>query len=95
MSQLTNRRGFFKTAAAGAIGAAASVETVMAASPKVSADRDLIILGAGCGGLCCAVRAAELGLKVTLLEKMSTSAGNTISVFVNTIFRFFVKTGIV
>lgn len=78
MSQLTNRRGFFKTAAAGAIGAAASVETVMAASPKVSADRDLIILGAGCGGLCCAVRAAELGLKVTLLEKMSTSAGNTI-----------------
>ena len=47
MSQLTNRRGFFKTAAAGAIGAAASVETVMAASPKVSADRDLIILGAG------------------------------------------------
>lgn len=79
MSQVTNRRGFFKSAAVGAIGAAASVATLEAgAAPAKGSDADLVILGAGCGGLVCAVRAAQLGLKTILVEKMPAPAGNTI-----------------
>ncbi len=80
MSQLTNRRGFFKTAAVGALGAAASVSAVESAvaAPAKGTDADLVILGAGCGGLVCAVRAAQLGLKTVLVEKMHAPAGNTI-----------------
>lgn len=75
----TTRRTFFKTAALGAVGAAAAVETAVAeAKPAGKADYDLIILGAGCGGLTCAVRAAEKGLKALLIEKMPMPAGNTI-----------------
>ena len=77
---LANRREFFRTAAAGAVGAAGMLGGVAAAearSPK-SAKYDLIIVGAGCGGLVCAIRAAELGLKPLLLEKMPMPAGNTI-----------------
>ena len=77
---LANRREFFRTAAAGAVGAAGMLGGVAAAearSPK-SAKYDLIIVGAGCGGLVCAVHAAELGLKPLLLEKMPMPAGNTI-----------------
>ena len=77
---LANRREFFRTAAAGAVGAAGMLGGVTAAearSPK-AAKYDLIIVGAGCGGLVCAVHAAELGLKPLLLEKMPMPAGNTI-----------------
>ena len=76
---LENRREFFKTAAVGAVGAAGMFAGAAAeAKPAKSAKYDLIIAGAGCGGLICAVRAAELGLKPLLVEKMPMPAGNTI-----------------
>ena len=33
------------------------------------ADVDVLVLGAGSGGYACALRAAQLGLKVTVVEK--------------------------
>ncbi len=33
------------------------------------ADFDLVVLGGGSGGYACALRAAQLGLKVALIEK--------------------------
>ena len=66
---LENRREFFKTAAAGALGTAGMFGGAAAVEAKAApkAKYDLIIVGAGCGGLVCAVRAAELGLKSLLL----------------------------
>lgn len=37
---------------------------------------DLIILGAGCAGLACAIEAADLGGRVVILEKMARPSGN-------------------
>ena len=75
----TSRREFFKTAAMGAVGAGAAFGTVAAEAKAAAPSKyDIIILGAGCGGLTCAVRAAENGLKPLLLEKMAMPAGNTI-----------------
>lgn len=74
----TTRRNFFKSTALGAVGAVAATQSAFAAAPKASAEADLVILGAGCGGLVCAIHAAELGLKAVLVEKMGAPAGNTI-----------------
>ena len=75
----TSRREFFKTAAMGAVGEGAAFGTVAAEAKAAAPSKyDIIILGAGCGGLTCAVRAAENGLKPLLLEKMAMPAGNTI-----------------
>lgn len=39
---------------------------------------DVVILGAGTGGLVTAIEAADLGLKPVVLEKMECSAGNSL-----------------
>jgi dihydrolipoamide dehydrogenase len=41
---------------------------------------DLIIIGAGPGGYVCAFRAAQLGLKVALIEKRATLGGTCLNV---------------
>ena len=78
---LNSRRTFLKTAALGGAamigaGAAASAQ----ATPKKIAEStyDFVIVGAGCGGLVCAIRAAQNGLKPILIEKMGSPAGNTV-----------------
>src|SRR5438128_12011552 len=38
-------------------------------SPVAETDVDLVILGGGSGGYACALRAAELGMRVVLIEK--------------------------
>lgn len=35
-------------------------------------------MGAACGGQVCAIRAAQIGLKPVLIEKMRAAAGNTV-----------------
>ncbi len=78
---VSSRRNFLKSAAmiAGTTAAAGAAVTRTASAAEAAAPRyDLIIVGAGCGGLVCAVRAAEIGLKALLIEKMPNSAGNTI-----------------
>jgi dihydrolipoamide dehydrogenase len=41
---------------------------------------DLIVIGAGPGGYVCAIRASQLGLKVAMVEKMSTFGGTCLNV---------------
>src|SRR5688500_12433936 len=41
---------------------------------------DLIVIGAGPGGYVCAFRAAQLGLKVALVEKRTTLGGTCLNV---------------
>jgi len=56
--------------------------------PETSAD--VVVLGAGCAGLCAAVEAAEQGLKVVVVEKLagsllsSTAASGGYFAFVDT-----------
>ena len=41
---------------------------------------DLIVIGTGPGGYVCAVRAAQLGMKVAVVEKRSTHGGTCLNV---------------
>ena len=41
---------------------------------------DLIIIGAGPGGYVCAIRAAQLGMKVAVVEKRATLGGTCLNV---------------
>ncbi len=41
---------------------------------------DLIIIGAGPGGYVCAIRAAQLGMKVAVVEKRTTLGGTCLNV---------------
>ncbi len=46
----------------------------------MSSEYDLIVIGAGPGGYVCAFRAAQLGLKVALVEKRATLGGTCLNV---------------
>ncbi len=82
MSEILNsRRNFLKTAALGGaamIGAGASAAAQAAPKKIKESTYDFVIVGAGCGGLVCAIRAAQNGLKPILVEKMGSPAGNTV-----------------
>src|ERR1700758_1919138 len=41
---------------------------------------DLIVIGSGPGGYVCAIRAAQLGMKTAVIEKMSTFGGTCLNV---------------
>src|SRR5580700_8543923 len=41
---------------------------------------DLIIIGSGPGGYVCAIRAAQLGMKVAVVEKMKTLGGTCLNI---------------
>ena len=70
------RNGLLGAAAAAAVGVTGSAEAA-ARRPK-QYTFDLVIVGAGCAGLCAAIEAADKGARVALLEKMSMPFGNTI-----------------
>ncbi len=77
---IASRRTFLKTSIGAAAGAALVTSGAAEAAAKKSsgtAKYDFIIIGAGCAGLVCAVRAAQIGLKPLLIDKMLDSAGNT------------------
>ncbi len=78
---LNSRRNFLKGAALSGVamlgtGAAATAQAAGKKTPEST--YDFVIVGAGCGGLVCAIRAAQNGLKPILLEKMGSPAGNTV-----------------
>ena len=78
---LNSRRTFLKTAALGGaamIGAGAAASAQAAPKKIAESTYDFVIVGAGCGGLTCAIRAAQNGLKPILIEKMGSPAGNTV-----------------
>ena len=52
----------------------------MSSSSPSSQSFDLIVIGAGPGGYVCAFRAAQLGLKVALVEKRTTLGGTCLNV---------------
>lgn len=39
---------------------------------------DLVVIGSGPGGYVCAIRAAQLGLKVAVVEKRATHGGTIV-----------------
>ncbi|MGL4240337.1 MAG: FAD-dependent oxidoreductase, partial [Beijerinckiaceae bacterium] len=41
---------------------------------------DLIVIGSGPGGYVCAIRAAQLGLKTAIVEKMKTYGGTCLNI---------------
>ena len=41
---------------------------------------DLIVIGTGPGGYVCAIRAAQLGLKVAVVEKRKTHGGTCLNI---------------
>ena len=41
---------------------------------------DLIVIGAGPGGYVCAIRAAQLGMKVAVVEKRKTLGGTCLNI---------------
>ena len=41
---------------------------------------DLIVIGTGPGGYVCAIRAAQLGMKVAVVEKRATHGGTCLNV---------------
>ena len=46
----------------------------------MTATYDLIVIGTGPGGYVCAIRAAQLGLKVAVVEKRATHGGTCLNV---------------
>lgn len=82
MTKTMNRRNMFKSglAAATLVGTSG----IAIASPKeekapiAQEQFDVVIVGAGCGGLTAAINAADAGAKVAILEKMNMPFGNTI-----------------
>ena len=47
---------------------------------KMAGPYDLIVIGTGPGGYVCAIRAAQLGLKVAVVEKRATHGGTCLNV---------------
>ena len=41
---------------------------------------DLIVIGSGPGGYVCAIRAAQLGMKVAVVEKRKTFGGTCLNI---------------
>ena len=70
---MTNRRNFLKASfsAAGAAVAGSAWAVPVKAPSKWDESFDFVIIGAGGAGLSAACHAAEAGLKVLVLEKMS------------------------
>ena len=77
---MTNRRNFLKASfsAAGAAVAGSAWAVPVKAPSKWDESFDFVIIGAGGAGLSAACHAAEAGLKVLVLEKMSLVGGSSL-----------------
>jgi len=69
-----------KPQAAGPAPAAAPLSAAAGYSGSVDLQADLVVLGAGPGGYTAAFRAADLGMKVTLIERWPTLGGVCLNV---------------
>ena len=52
----------------------------MSASSSSSGEYDVVVIGSGPGGYVCAIKAAQLGLKVAVVEKMKTFGGTCLNI---------------
>ena len=77
----SSRRGFLKSAVAAgaAVMASAAANAGIPASSVKKYDEtfDVVIIGSGFAGMACAYKAAQAGLKILMLEKMSVVGGNS------------------
>ena len=75
-----SRRNLFRSSVALCAGATLAASARAATDPKPAEGgvHDVVILGAGVGGLVCAIEARALGLDVVVLEKMECPAGNSL-----------------
>ena len=75
----SSRRGFLKSAVAAgaAVMASAAANAGIPASSVKKYDEtfDVVIIGSGFAGMACAYKAAQAGLKILMLEKMSVVGG--------------------
>lgn len=46
----------------------------------MSAEFDVVVIGAGPGGYVCAIRSAQLGFKTAIIEKRKTLGGTCLNV---------------
>ena len=77
--RMISRRNWLKTgAAAGVASIAASASSTASAASGAADTYDVVILGAGTGGLVTAIESFDLGLKPVVLEKMDWAAGNSL-----------------
>ena len=49
-------------------------------SEEVGDDFDLVVIGSGPGGYVCAIRAAQLGLRVACVDKRSSHGGTCLNI---------------
>jgi dihydrolipoamide dehydrogenase len=47
---------------------------------SIMASYDLVVIGTGPGGYVCAIRAAQLGMKVAVIEKNATLGGTCLNI---------------
>ena len=69
-----------QTTAVAAVAAAPAASSLPAFDGKVDLECDLLVLGAGPGGYSAAFRAADLGLKVVIVERYATLGGVCLNV---------------
>jgi dihydrolipoamide dehydrogenase len=72
--------GSVQTATAAAVAAPPVASSMPAFEGKVDLECDLLVLGAGPGGYSAAFRAADLGLKVVIVERYATLGGVCLNV---------------
>ena len=80
MTQIdTSRRGFLKSAVAASAAMMSAVHAGIPAKSVAKYDEtfDVVIIGSGFAGMACALKAGRAGLKVLMIEKMSTVGGNS------------------
>ncbi|MCD8338740.1 MAG: flavocytochrome c [Burkholderiales bacterium] len=76
----STRRSFLKTVGATSLGALSfgvSAAIPLSQAPKFEDEYDVVIIGSGFAGMACALKAAEGGKRVLILEKMPIVGGNS------------------
>jgi monoamine oxidase len=68
-------RAHGKNRASAAIPHPGPFQSANDAIPRIASRADVVVVGAGLGGLASAVRLAKLGYRVTVLEKNSQAGG--------------------
>lgn len=75
---LNTRRGFIKGALASGLAVTGAVQAAPAPVPtQWNEEYDVVVIGSGAAGSAAALRAAELGLSVVLLEKLPLTGGSS------------------